>query len=117
MTAPGTASRPWREWLRTYAGHARGGHYLGDVGRQDVTCEVSVAQLSAVRMPDVVTTQAEWLAGLGLDALVDEGRRAWEAAAARPDVAAMRMRSRASEAAALTDPSGLGAFTVLEWRV
>jgi len=111
------ASRPWREWLRTYAGHARGGHYLGDVGRQDVTCEVSVAQLSAVRMPDVVTTQAEWLAGLGLDALVDEGRRAWEAAAARPDVAAMRMRSRASEAAALTDPSGLGAFTVLEWRV
>ena len=111
------ASRPWREWLRTYAGHARGGHYLGDVGRQDVTCEVSVAQLSAVRMPDVVTTQAEWLAGLGLDALVDEGRRAWDAAAARPDVAAMRMRSRASEAAALTDLSGLGAFTVLEWRV
>lgn len=111
------ASRPWREWLRTYAGHARGGHYLGDVGGQDVTCEVSVAQLAAVRAPDVVTTQAEWLAGLGIDALVDEGRRAWAAAAARPDVAAVRMRSRASEAAALTDPAGLGAFTVLEWRV
>ncbi|MEY2740546.1 MAG: hypothetical protein RL283_648 [Actinomycetota bacterium] len=110
------AVRPWREWLRTYAGHARGGHYLGDVGRQDVTCEVSVAQLAAVRPPDAISTQAQWLAGLGIDALVEEGRRAWVAAAARPDVAAMRMRSRASEATALTDPAGLGAFTVLEWR-
>jgi hypothetical protein len=28
----------------------------------------------------------------------------------------MRMRSRVSESEALLDPSGLGAFTVLEWR-
>ena len=111
------AERPWREWLRTYAGHSRSGHYLGDVGRQDVTCEVSVAQLAAVRPPDAISTQAQWLAGLGIDALVEEGRRAWVAAAARPDVAAMRMRSRTGEAVALTDPAGLGAFTVLEWRV
>jgi SAM-dependent MidA family methyltransferase len=111
------AERAWRDWLRTYAGHSRGGHYLGAVGRQDVTCEVSVAQLAVVRPPDRVLAQSEWLAELGIDALVEEGRRAWHAAAARPDVPAVRMRSRAAEAAALTDPAGLGAFTVLEWRV
>ena len=33
--APTTASmafRPWREWLRTYRGHERGGHYLAEPG-------------------------------------------------------------------------------------
>ena len=46
-----------------------------------------------------------------------EGRRAWAAAAARPDLAALAMRSRVAEAEALLDPAGLGGFTVLEWRV
>ena len=32
------------------------------------------------------------------------------------DLAALRARSRVREAEALTDPVGLGAFTVLEWR-
>ena len=33
------------------------------------------------------------------------------------DLAALRARSRVREAEALTDPSGLGAFAVLEWEV
>jgi hypothetical protein len=38
---------------------------------------------------------------------------AWEAAAAAPNLAAMKMRSRMSDAAALLDPNGLGAFSAL----
>ena len=49
----------------------------------------------------------------GIDELVDEGRRAWEAGAARGDLEALAGRSRVTEAAALTDPAGLGAHTVL----
>ena len=33
------------------------------------------------------------------------------------DLEALKHRSRLSEAAALTDPAGLGAFRVLEWKV
>lgn len=112
------AQRPWREWLRTYRGHRRGEHYLRAVGEQDVTVEVAIDQLAeAMGEPDAVRSQAQFLQLWGIDALVDEGRRAWEAAAARPDLAAMRMRSRVSEAEALLDPSGLGAFSVVEWLV
>ena len=32
------------------------------------------------------------------------------------DLQAVRARSRVTEAAALTDPAGLGGFAVLEWR-
>ena len=107
------AVRPWRDWLRTYRGHERGGHYLADPGRQDITIEVPVDQLPE---PDAARTQAQWLRLHGIDELVDEGRRYWDEHAARPDVTAMRMRSRVSEAEALLDPAGLGGFTVLEWR-
>ncbi len=106
------ASMPWREWLRTYRGHERGGHYLTDPGGQDVTGQVALDQLPE---PDVVRTQAQFLQRWGIDDLVDEGRRAWEAAAAAPTVAAMRMRSRVREAEALLDPAGLGGFLTLEW--
>ena len=109
----GLASRPWREWLRTYAGHERGGHYLAEPGSQDITCEVPLDQLPA---PDALRTQAQWLELHGITALVDEGRRHWEEHASAPDLTALRMRSRISEAEALTDPSGLGAFLVAEWR-
>lgn len=114
--APTTASlaaRPWREWLRTYRQHERGGHYLAEPGTQDITTEVAIDQLPE---PDALRTQAQWLRLHGIEQLVDEGRRHWEAHAARPDLTSMRMRSRISEAEALLDPAGLGAFTVLEWR-
>jgi SAM-dependent MidA family methyltransferase len=107
------AARPWREWLRTYRGHGRGGHYLAAPGTQDVTVDVPLDQLPE---PDTVRTQAQFLQRWGIDELVEEGRRHWAAEAARPDVAALRMRSRIREAEALLDPSGFGAFTVAEWR-
>ncbi|NNE12042.1 MAG: hypothetical protein HKN41_07320, partial [Ilumatobacter sp.] len=99
--------------LRTYRQHERGDHYLAVPGSQDITAEVALDQLPE---PDAVRTQAQWLQLHGIDRLVDEGRRYWAEHAARPDVAAMRMRSRVREAEALLDPSGLGAFTVCEWR-
>jgi SAM-dependent MidA family methyltransferase len=107
------ATRPYREWLRTYRRHERGGHYLADPGGQDVTIQVPLDQLTP---PDAAGTQAQWLRRWGIDDLVDEGRRVWTEQASRPGLDALRMRSRISEAEALLDPDGLGAFTVLEWR-
>ncbi len=57
--------------------------------------------------------QADWLAALGIDDLVAEGRRRWEAGAARGELEALAGRSRITEAAALTDPDGLGAHHVV----
>jgi SAM-dependent MidA family methyltransferase len=108
------ASMPWRAWLRTYRAHGRGSHYLSDPGEQDITTQVALDQLPE---PDAVWSQAEFLQRWGIADLVEEGRREWAAAAAAPTVAAMRMRSRISEADALLDPAGLGGFTALEWRV
>lgn len=106
-------SRPWRTWLRTYRGHERGAHYLRDPGQQDITADVCLDQLPEA---DAVRTQAQFLRRWGIDDLVDEGRTAWERAAARPDLAALRMRSRVREAETLLDPGGLGGFAVVEWR-
>jgi len=114
-TTAAMAARPKREWLRTYRGHDRGDHELRDPGSQDITCEVALDQLADVRPPDAVRTQAQWLALHGIDELVEEGRRRWQERAATGDLAALRARSRVREAEALTDPAGLGAFTVAEW--
>jgi SAM-dependent MidA family methyltransferase len=108
------AGLPWREWLRTYRHHDRGGHYLADPGTQDITADVALDQLPR---PSAVTIQAEFLRHHGLDELVEEGRRRWRAGAAAPDLAALAGRSRIREAEALTDPAGLGAFTVAQWLV
>jgi SAM-dependent MidA family methyltransferase len=116
-TTPSLAARPQAEWLRTYVHHGRGDGPLEQPGRQDVTCEVAVDQLARLRAPSSSTTQADWLRQHGIESLVDDGRRRWEAGAATGDLAALAGRSRVREAEALTDPSGLGAFTVLEWRV
>ena len=106
------------DWLRTYRGHGRGQDALGEPGSQDITTDVVREQLehaahaSGFRIV-LDTTQAEWLAGVGIDELVAAGRRAWDAGAARGDLAAIAGRSRANEAAALTDPGGLGAHRVV----
>ena len=60
-------------------------------------------------------TQAQFLRRWGIDELVAEGVSGWTARAARPDLAALAMRSRPVEAEALLDPTGLGAFVVVEW--
>ncbi len=109
------AARPWRDWLRTYRGHERGGTPLDDLGSQDITCDVALDQLAAVRAPALVSDQRTFLSRHGIDGLVEEGRAAWEAGAARGDLAAIQGRSRVREAEALTDIDGLGAFTVAEW--
>lgn len=108
------ANRPWRDWLRTYRGHGRGGHYLADPGSQDITTDVCVDQLPE---PDAVRTQSQWLQLYGINELVAEGKQYWSEHAARADLAAMRMRSRVAESEALLDPGGLGNFLVVEWRV
>ncbi len=109
------STRPWQEWLRTYRAHERGGHPLEAPGLQDVTCEVAFDQLARVRQPAAARTQAEFLREHGIAALVDEGRRVWDERGHLGDLEALRGRSRVREADALLDPSGLGAFTVMEW--
>jgi len=111
-TTSALAVRPWRDWLRTYRAHDRGEHYLRNAGGQDITAQVCIDQLPA---PLSVESQSEFLRRLAIDEFVDEGRRAWSAAAARPDLAALTMRSRLSEAEALLDPAGLGSFDVMMW--
>lgn len=115
-TASMAQRQPW-DWVRTYRGNARGTDPLSDLGLQDITCEVAVDQLAHVRPMTADTAQADWLHSHGLDDLVVDARAAWNAAAAAPDLAALAARSRLTEAATLTDPSGLGAFRVLEWSL
>ena len=116
-TTPSMAGRPWTEWVRTYRAHGRGGHPLEALGDQDVTCEVAVDQLARVRRPHLERSQAEFLRAHGLDRLVDQARGAWQERAHVGDLEALKARSRLGEAAALADPTGLGAFRVLEWEV
>jgi SAM-dependent MidA family methyltransferase len=114
-TTADLAKRSPAEWLRTYRDHASGGHYLADLGHQDVTCEVAVDQLASVQAPTRDRSQADWLRDHGLDELVAEGKRLWAERAHVGDLAAVASRSRITEAEALSDPTGLGAFRVLEW--
>jgi SAM-dependent MidA family methyltransferase len=116
-TTESMAQRPWHEWLRTYRGHERGVAPLDDLGMQDITCEVAIDQLAAVRALSANRGQAEFLRAHGIDALVDEGRRVWQERAHLGDLAALRARSRVREAEALCDPDGLGGFRVLEWEI
>jgi SAM-dependent MidA family methyltransferase len=110
------AQRPWRDWLRTYAGHEKGAHYLRNVGAQDITTDVCIDQIIATcGQPDSVRSQSQFLQLWGIDDLVEEGKRIWNEESARPGLRAMKMRSRISEAEALLDPTGVGGFTVMEW--
>jgi SAM-dependent MidA family methyltransferase len=111
----GFLSREWGSWVRTYRGHERGVHPLVEPGRQDITCEVAVDELSAVAVPFAVQTQAAFLEAHGVQELVAEGRAAWQAGAGVGDLAALRGRSRVREAEALCAPDGLGGFTVMQW--
>lgn len=114
-TTPALASRPQSEWLRTYRGGGPGGDPLLRPGAQDITCEVCIDQLARVQAPSSNRSQSDFLAANGLDELVDRARQTWRAGAAAGGLDAIQARSRVDEAAALTDPSGLGAFRVLEW--
>jgi SAM-dependent MidA family methyltransferase len=114
-TSSEMAARPPASWLRTYASHGHSGPPLELPGSSDITCEVAVDQLALVRPPDRTSSQSDFLRSHGLDELVEEGRRRWEATGLSGGLDAVAGRSRVHEAEALTDDSGLGGFTVLEW--
>jgi SAM-dependent MidA family methyltransferase len=112
MTARGAG------WLRTYRDHDRGADPLSAPGTRDITADVLREQLErAARAAGFVVvderSQTQWLRDHGIDELVASGRQVWAEGAARGDLAAVAGRSRAGEAAALTDASGLGAHRVV----
>src|SRR5215216_2621303 len=115
--AASLAARRQDEWLRTYRSHQRGETPLAAPGAQDITSTVPAEHLVAhaaragFRLVEH-TSQAAWLAALGIDELVDDARGLWRERAAVGDLEALAARSRVTEAAALTDPSGLGAHHV-----
>jgi SAM-dependent MidA family methyltransferase len=105
-------------WLRTYRAHARGTAPLDAPGTTDITADVPLehavraAGRAGLRVASI-ERQADWLRDLGVDELVTQGDRMWDERASVGDLAALAARSRRAEAAALTDPSGLGAFMVM----
>jgi SAM-dependent MidA family methyltransferase len=112
------ASRGQDGWLRTYRAHERGGPPFMDPGSQDITADVPIEFLvhAAQRAGFSVLSdesQAEALGSVGIDDLVEEGAVIWRERAHLGDLEAIAGRSRGAEAAALTDPSGLGAHRVI----
>jgi SAM-dependent MidA family methyltransferase len=117
-TAAELVERGEEGWLRTYRGHGRGARPLAAAGEQDITIDVPFEFLvhAAGRVGlrlERELMQAEWLVELGIDGLVADARREWDARAHIGDLEAVRHRSRVTEAAALVDPAGLGAHHVL----
>ena len=111
------AARPPREWLRTYRRQAAGVSPLREVGRQDITVDVPLDQILSAHPGAVVQDQASFLRSLGIEALVAEGASIWQQRSAVGDLTALEARSRSFEAESLCDSSGLGAFSVVEWRI
>jgi SAM-dependent MidA family methyltransferase len=133
-TTAEVAAMPWREWLRTYKDHERGGHYLLAPGSQDITAQVVLDQLPTgfVAMTQAqflqqwgidqlpagfnAIAQAKFLQLWGIEELVLEGKAYWEQLSGAPDVAAIKMRSRGTEQAELLDNYGLGKMIALDWK-
>lgn len=99
-------------WLRAYRQHERVEDFYQELSACDITTDIAVDQLPAAPM---VESQADFLLRYGIQSLVEEGRRYWSEHAAKPDVLALKMRSRVSEADALCDASGLGSWLVAVW--
>jgi len=115
------AARGQESWMRTYRAHQRGGDPLEDPGSQDITCDLPLEYLRAIAdrvgLPiREYVPQREWMGHHGIAELVAEGDAMWQEGAARGDLIAISGRSRGVEAAALTDPGGLGAHRVLVLR-
>lgn len=112
-TTAALAARPWTDWVRAFAGHDRLRDPFFGPGSRDITVVVAHDQLPA---PTRTSSQADWLRRWDIEDLVAAGQEHWHRHAHAPDVIAMAMRSRATEAEALLDPAGLGAFWVGEWH-
>ena len=111
-TEPELVDRGVEGWLRCYAGHERIATPLAAPGTCDITHDVPIDQLPR---PTSTTAQAAWLRAHGLVERVESARTTWQERAHIGDLAAMFARSAITEAEALTDPAGLGGFTVMEW--
>ena len=107
------AERGQTGWLRTYASHGRGDDPLADIGRRDITHDVPIDQLPVATKQ---SSQADWLRDHGIEQRVERAKQVWAERGHIGDLEAMMARSAIGEAEALTDPDGLGAFTVLEWH-
>ncbi len=108
------AQRPQSEWLRTYWSQQRGHDPLGAPGTADITCDVAFDQLPPGA---TLSTQAEWLAAAGIGSMTADARALWQRKRSKPTAEALAARALLDEAAALTDPDGMGAFWAAEWRV
>ena len=106
-------ARPATEWLRTYRAHRRGHDPLANPGSADITCEVAFDQFPP---GSVLATQADWLASEGIDDMTAAARGLWQRSRAKPAADALAARTLLDEAAALTDPDGMGGFWAAEWR-
>ena len=108
------AQRPQSEWLRTYRSQRRGHDPLDAPGTADITCDVAFDQ-----MPPGATLspQAEWLADAGIDSMTADARALWQRKRSKPTAAVFAARTLLDEAAALTNPDGMGAFWAAEWQV
>lgn len=104
-------------WLRTHRSHDGRADWLIDPGSCDITIDVPFDLLAVAAPPDTDRRQDDWLRAHGIDDLVDEGRRRWDASAGVGDLAALTARSRIREGEALCDPEGMGSFRVVEWTV
>jgi len=62
------------------------------------------------------STQADFLKQGGIDELAREGTDYWESMKRASDVAAMKMRSRSTNAKLLTDSLELGAFIEVRYE-
>ena len=102
-------------WLRTYRGHERGLDPFAAAGSCDITADVGVDFVGLEHLASSVSTQQQFLEEHGIGSLVDAARRTWHERAAIGDLSALAARSRAGEADALVDPSGVGAFVVMQW--
>ena len=108
------AALPASDWLRTYRAQRRAPDPLRGPGSADITCDVAFDQLP----PDAtLTAQADWLAAAGIDTMTAEARVRWQRGRANPTRDVLAARAVLDEAAALTDPDGMGAFWVAEWRI
>ncbi len=108
------AQRPQSEWLRTYRSQRRGHEPLEAPGTADITCDVAFDQLPPGA---TLSTQAEWLAAAGIDTMTADARALWQRSRSHPTAETLAARRLLDEAAALTDPDGMGAFRTAEWRV
>jgi hypothetical protein len=74
-----------------------------------------VDQLMVVTPELTVSKQSDWLQQWGIQNLVDEGAKYWDQHKSSPDIYAIKMRSRQSEATTLLSGKGFGGFISVEW--